>query len=101
MKIPAIAEKDNSLLLLKSLGDRVKQGETIAYQERLLGYITVEWRAFCDGEIVLIESNGTIGIRPDDSERFYPYPENLLYLEQRRRQVFKKYMRGEAIDEQR
>ena len=94
LKLSAIAENDSSILLFKEVGDRVKKGELIALQERMMGYILCEWRAICDGEVVLIEVNGLVGIRPDDPrEPFYPYPAHLLELEKRRRMLFEERRR--------
>jgi predicted deacylase len=52
--------------MMKSIGDRVKKGETIALQEQWFGYLLLEWKASCDGEIVAIESGGLITIRAED-----------------------------------
>lgn len=95
LRLFADGEMKDQILILKSEGDAVKQGETIAVRESFFGYVVHEWRAFCDGHIAAIEINGIIAIRPDASDApFYPYPASLLEFEQRRRQRF-----GQAAEE--
>ena len=74
LKLPALEGEENDILLMKRVGDRVKTGETIALQERFMGFIVFEWKAICDGEVMFMDSGGLIGIRPDDPDQpFYPY----------------------------
>lgn len=88
LKLIAEEEGQSDIQLLKTVGERVKKGETVALQERIFGYVIYEWRAFCDGKVVGIDSNGLIIIRPDDeNEDFFPYPRNLLAEEERRRKI--------------
>ena len=81
-------EADAKFMLLKNLGDTVKRGEVVAVHERFFGFYVVEWSAFCDGVIAVLDESGLIGIRPNHlDEAFYPYPAALLEVEQRRRRV--------------
>lgn len=88
LKTLPFEEAEGGLMLLKKVGDPVKRGEVVLLQERFFGYMMVEWSAFCDGTIAVVEPNGLVGIRPDDpDEGFYPYPPSLLEAEQRRRRI--------------
>ena len=92
-------EERSEVLVLKSVGDSVKQGETIAISESFFGYVVHEWRAYCDGHIYSLEENGVLSIRPSDpSTGFYAYPAVLLEIEQGRRKRFAKAS-GEVLGE--
>lgn len=67
-------------ILLKEVGDRVKEGEVVATQEMYLGLRYHEWRSPCDGEVVEYNrDSGHMAIKPDDPEAGrYPYPAHIL-----------------------
>ena len=72
------------ILLLKQVGDKVKQGEAVAVMEQSFGLIVQEWNAPCDGTIEEMKPDGIIAIRPDLPDApFYPYPVALLEMEQK------------------
>ena len=50
-------------LVLRSIGDRVKQGETLAIQENWGGFYVRQWIAPCDGVIIDLNSGGYLAIK--------------------------------------
>jgi hypothetical protein len=67
-------------VLLKAVGDPVKQGEVIATQEMYFGLRYHEWKSPCDGVVAEYNPNsGHMGILPDDPNTpHYPYPEHFV-----------------------
>ncbi len=67
-------------VLLKAVGDPVKQGEVIATQEMYFGLRYHEWKSPCDGTVAEYNPNsGHMGILPEDPNTpHYPYPENIV-----------------------
>ena len=95
VRVISSEEADAKFMLLKNLGDTVKRGEVVAVHERFFGFYIVEWSAFCDGVIAVLDESGLIGIQPNRSdEAFYPYPAALLEVEQRRRRVHNQAVRA-------
>jgi ABC-type lipoprotein release transport system permease subunit len=67
-------------VLLKAVGDRVKQGEVIATQEMYFGLRYHEWKSPCDGIVAEYNANsGHMGILPEKPNiPHFPYPEHLV-----------------------
>ena len=85
LKVVPFEDADSQILVFKQIGQSVKRGETIALQELYFGFVIIEWCSFCDGEVVILEESGLIGIKPNNTaERFYPYPSSLIEMEDRR-----------------
>ena len=73
IQLPSGYDADG-MMILKSVGNMVKKGETIAARESWFGYEMIEWQAWCDGEIIEINRNGIIAIRPSiNNTPFYQY----------------------------
>jgi len=84
-------EEAQDVLMLKSVGDVVKQGEVVAFQETWFGLYILEWIAPCDGTVIAREQSGVIGISPEDKDApFFPYPSHMLEFEQRRVQTLER-----------
>ncbi|MCL2547792.1 MAG: ABC transporter permease [Symbiobacteriaceae bacterium] len=63
LKLPEVmGELD--CLLLRSVGDRVKSGETLAVLESVGGLVVHEWVTRIDGEIVSLNAGGYLAIKP-------------------------------------
>lgn len=67
-------------VLLKAVGDQVKQGEVIATQEMYFGLRYHEWKSPCDGIVAEYNANsGHLGIIPDDPNTpHFPYPDHFV-----------------------
>ena len=67
-------------VLLKAVGDQVKQGEVIATQEMYFGLRYHEWKSPCDGVVAEYNANsGHMGILPEDPNTpHFPYPEHFV-----------------------
>ena len=84
-------EEAQDILILKSVGDTVKQGEVVAFQETWFGLYILEWIAPCDGTVTIREQSGVIGISPEDKDApFFPYPSHMLEFERRRVQTLER-----------
>jgi len=89
LRLPWLGLSDRfACIVLKQVGDKVKQGEIIASEELMQGNVINNFASICDGTVVAIQG-ALMFIKPDSlGAPRYQYPAYLIQDELQRRQLF-------------